>query len=354
MFKALRYFIFFVFLWWIFIAPVSADSGRVSLSITPPLIKINMNPGEGWSSSVKIVNNNEASTTVYADIVDFKSGEDGGVEFVQGSQNNYQFSLSSWVSVSKDPINLGPYETKEVPFTINVPADGEGGGHYAAILTGTKPPEEKTGGSSIKISSVLASLLMLNVKGDILEEGGIREFFSNKEYYTTNKIKLNLRFKNTGTVHLQPQGEIKIYNMFGKERGVIPINQGSEFGNVLPKSERKWVFDWTAENNFFETGRYRAEVFLSYGDSVKQSASSSIYFWIIDIKTTAIIFGIIFGLLLILFLFIRFNIKRAVRFAQKDLVGITPQRNSADKSYSHISSKMTLNKHEVVDLRRKK
>ncbi len=52
---------------------------QTTLTIVPPLIKINMSPGESWSSSVKMVNNNSRELILFAQTVDFRSGESGGV-----------------------------------------------------------------------------------------------------------------------------------------------------------------------------------------------------------------------------------------------------------------------------------
>ena len=50
----------------------------LSLSITPPLIKNSIEPGQVWKSSIKLVNNNPEELKAYVQIKDFTSGEENG------------------------------------------------------------------------------------------------------------------------------------------------------------------------------------------------------------------------------------------------------------------------------------
>ncbi len=302
----------------VLIQQVQAED-KLSLTVTPPLIKINMDSGEFWSSSVKIVNINPRSLTIYAQVLDFKSGGGGGVEFIQKKdiQEGESFLLSQWLEINQGPFEIPAFQSKEISFSIKVPKDAEPGGHYAAILVGTKPTE-KIEGTAIQISSLVASLIMLNVQGEIVEEGRIREFSTEKIFYQKPEVEFTVRFENAGNVHVQPQGEIKIYNFFGKERGTILINQKTDFGNVLPNSIRKWNFEWKGEQGFFDVGRYKAVLVLGFGEEAKQTVSSILYFWVVPIKPTL---GILGGFTLFIFLtalVIRAYIKRAIFIAQKE------------------------------------
>ena len=306
---------------------VFASEEKLTLTITPPLIKINISPGDVWSSSVKVVNNNPGDLQVYASVMDFKSGKEGGVEFIQQPPEEGQFLLSQWIEISSDPILIPGYQSRGVPFTIKVPQDAEPGGHYAAILAGTRPMGEEIKGTGIRVALLVSSLILANVQGEIVEEARIREFSTEKTFYQKPEVKFTVRVENTGNVHIQPQGEIRIYNFFGKERGVIPINQKTEFGNVLPKSIRKWTFIWKGEESPLEAGRYKAELVLGYGSEAKQTISSTHYFWVLPLKPTLGILGGFFLFITLTTLMIRAYVRRAVLIAQKE-AGVTapPQK----------------------------
>jgi hypothetical protein len=271
---------------------VQAQEGKVALTISPPLIKQNMSPGEKWNSTVKLVNNNKETITIYMQAADFKSSEEGTVEFVPtGQKDNYKFALSQWLEFDKEPVEIKAQESREIPFTINVPADAEPGGHYAAMLAGTKPQEDIYG-SGMKVSSVLASLIMLEIKGSFEEKGEIIEFSTDKKAYLDEpEVIFKIKFSNTGNIHLQPRGEIKIYNFFNKEKETIYINHQTEYGNVLPQSERAWDFSWRGKRSLWDMGRYKAILFLSYGEKGQVTVSQTINFWVIYAKELAIFFG---------------------------------------------------------------
>lgn len=295
--------------------PVLAqDAGALKLSITPPLFKINMDPGETWSSTIKLVNNNTFPVTVYAEVLDFKSGAAGGVEFIKDSAGGVnKGSLSGWVEINREPVIIEPLQSVELPFFIKLPADASPGGHYAAILAGSKPPEGKAEGSEIKISSLLASLLLVRVSGAVVEQGEIREFSVDKNWSGDLSTKLKVVFMNTGNTHLQPAGEIKITNMWGEQRAVIKIDKKSSFGNVLPNSAKEWEFEWLGESAIMDAGRLRAEAVLGYGEEATQTDARALYFWAFALKPTAIVLGIIIFLLLIIVLLIRRYINKSMR-----------------------------------------
>jgi len=302
---------------------LAQDLNRIALTITPPLIKINMNPGETWSSSIKIINNNPRVLTVYTQIFDFKGGERGGVKFIkeydESTEAEKKHLLSQWLEINQEPINLAAYQSQDIVFTIKVPKNAEPGGHYAAILAGIKPAKKIEKGSGINISSMLSSLVMLKINGEINEKGQIEEFSTDKRFYQSPEVDFTIRFNNSGNVHLQPQGEIKIYNFFGKVKGIIPINQKSESGNVLPESTRKWEFNWKVEDSLLEIGRFKADLVLGFGEEARQHDFQSLYFWVINLKPTLTILGGLLLFLLFIIYFARRYIKRSVAVAQRQV-----------------------------------
>jgi hypothetical protein len=307
---------------------------KVALTITPPLININMNPGEAWPSSIKVTNNSMKAIKVFPQAIDFKSGDNGGVEFIF-SQNNStddinavkKFSLSQWLKISGEQVEIQPNQSVEIPFAIELPADVEPGGHYAAIVIGNKSAGEIQG-SGIKISSMVASLILLNVAGDVAEGGRIRQFSTDKNFYENPAVNFTLRFENTGNVHLQPKGEIKIYNMFGSEKGNIQINHNNNFGHVLPQSIRKWNFDWSLPNKISNMGRYKASLILSYGATNKEAVSQDIYFWVINFKVVGIILGSLLLFIFLIILLVKRSIKKAVSRTARELSLTMPSPTS--------------------------
>ncbi|MCU0679313.1 MAG: LytR C-terminal domain-containing protein [Planctomycetes bacterium] len=293
-----------------------AQTDSLILSITPPLIKNNISPGETWQSTIKVVNNNAAAMDIYVEAVDFTSGEESGtVRFLPapaGGDAGSPYLLSQWLAIEAGPYNIPAYASREIPFRVAVPAEAGPGGHYAAILAGTRPPAAALGGSGIKVSSLLASLLLLTVKGEIIEQGQIREFSADKSIYGEPSVTFTVRFSNTGNVHIQPRGEIRVFDLWNREKGRITINHNSDFGNVLPGQIRRWQFAWQKEKSLLDMGRYRAELLLSYGEETKETVHQTLYFWLVYLKPLLVIISSLAALVFILVWLIRRYIRRAI------------------------------------------
>lgn len=285
----------------------------MSITVTPPLFQFTLTPGETWASSIKVVNGNDYDLTVYANPINFEStGEDGKGRYIPLSvEDNASstHSLAGWIDITDGPIFVPRGQSTRIPFFITAPENAEPGGHYASVLIGTRPPDGT--GSEVKVSSMISALLFARVSGDIVEEGRIREFSTEKTLYETPEAHFTLRFENTGNVHVLPRGSIIIYNMWGKERGRIDVNRDANFGNVFPGATRNFAFDWSAENNFYDIGRYKAIATLSFGAGERQSDYQEVTFWVIPIKPLLWVVTI-FTLFVA---FIVFSIRRYVRHA---------------------------------------
>jgi hypothetical protein len=272
---------------------IALAQSSLTLSISPSLYDMSINPGQEWRSTLRIINVNDFDLTVYIDVLNFSpQGEGGDGKFLPVPSDATGSTIAEWFTISREAIVVPREKSEEVPFSVRVPMDASPGGHFAAIVVGTKPPVAQSGESKVQTSQMVTSLFFARVAGDINELGTIREFTTEK-FLNSPEATFDLRFENRGNVHLQPQGDIIIYNMWGQERGLIPINQGSQFGNVLPESIRKFTFAWKGEWSVSDIGRYSAVATLAYGTESRQFASAKTYFWVIPYK---LLLGIFIGL----------------------------------------------------------
>ena len=301
----------------------------LSLSISPTLFEMSANPGQEWSSTLKVINTNPYELTISSNVVNFApEGESGQSKFIPiFSEETDGQTFAEWINITQSVVIIPPEQTVQIPFTIRVPENAAPGGHFAAILVGTKSNSENNGQSKVETSQVVSSLVFLRVAGDIVESGSIREFVTEKTIYELPEVKFNLRFENKGNVHLQPQGDIKILNMWGQERGLVPVNKQSLFGNVLPESIRKYIFTWSGVWSLADIGRYTAIATLAYGENDQQFAYSETQFWVIPWRALLMI-----GLILTTFIwFFAWLLKLYIR---KMLLtaGVSPDLQNLKKS----------------------
>jgi len=338
-----------------FLIPASlmAKERSLALTIIPPLMKDNMAPGDVKSSAIKIVNNNSVDIEVYTKVLDFKGKEDGGVEFINDidsvNKNDLdKYFLSNWVTIEKGPIKIPAFKSKNISFLIEVPKNASPGGHYAAILVGTKPSDEKEG-TVVKVSSYVSSLMLIKIAGDINEKGFIREFSTDKKLYRDSEVNFKVGFENLGNVHLHPRGNIIVYNIFGREKLNIPINESGNFGNVLPKNIRNWNLTWQSKSDVLLFDRFKAVLNLSYGDEAKQSEYREIHFWVVNAKSLLLVIGTLLFVLLFFILVVKFYIKQSVKNMKKQF-GLSDKGKNINNSDEINSGQHN----KIVDLRKNK
>jgi hypothetical protein len=307
---------------------VFADEG-LSFSVSPTIYDMTANPGQTWQSTVRIINPNPFELTLSVTPNNFVPKEEDGIpQFISISEEDVvPDSLAEWINIEKE-IKIGAEQTYELPFQMKVPEGATPGGHYAALMISTKPVESQSN-SEVQTAQVISALVFLSVTGDITEQAAIRSFRSVDYFLSKPETRFEIRVENKGNVHMQPQGEIKIFNMWGKERGVIPINQQTMLGNVLPESVRKFSFEWESEWSITDMGRYTAEVTLAYGKENRQFLSSDTAFWIIPWKILLSLLIVVGGLLATITWAIKLYIRRVLALA-----GVEPLTKSTNSSVS--------------------
>lgn len=324
-----------------------------SLSVTPPLFQLSIQPGDRWQSSVKVVNPNPYPITVGADVQNFTaSGESGYGRFVpiEGDRNDKK-TLAEWISITNAPQTIPAEASVDIPFVIEVPTNAPPGGHYAALLISTQP-SEGAGGQTVQTVQTVTSLLFMRVAGDVREEGVIREFRAQDAVVSTPDVTLSLRFENKGNVHLQPKGDIIITNMWGTERGRIPVNEKSNFGNVLPHSIRDFTFSWSSDFAITDIGRYKALATLAYGEDGVKSDYAATYFWVIPVKGTLITLAVLGVFITLIVFMVRAYVRRVLVLAGVPVVakGTLAASKNTDVRLTYAQAAAPL-KAGVLDLR---
>jgi hypothetical protein len=288
----------------------------VSFSVSPTIFDMNANPAQTWQSTIRIINVNPYELALYTEVVNFRpKGESGTPEFLRNSDTlDPSSDLSSWIQTDQEII-IPAEQTIELPLKISVPDNAQPGGHYAAILIGTKPPEKAGEPAAVMTSQIISSLLFVRVSGDVSESATIRSFRSSKYFIDRPETTFEVRVENKGNVYIQPQGEIKIKNMWGQERGTVVVNNQKLFGNVLSNSVRKYAFEWKGDWSIADIGRYTAEVTLAYGLEEKQFMHADTAFWVFPWKIVLVIVLVLLGVFKLFSWAIRAYIKRVLEMS---------------------------------------
>jgi len=276
----------------LFIIPETAQGRGVSIS--PLIFELTANPGDVLENKLKVFNPTDALINVQMEVEDFTAaGEAGEVRLEEQIET---YSLVKWVQTSPVFFTLEPNASQLVDFIINVPLNGEPGGHYGSILVSLGAESPEAGGSAI--AQKVGALVLLTVAGEMREEMWVREL-SSPGFSEYGPIKFDLRFQNIGTVHVRPKGFVSITNFWGKKIVDIEFPQK----NVLPGSTRHVQADWSIKWLF---GKYTATLVGNYGTS-NIPISYVTTFWVMPWK-------IMSGIVLLLGLIFLFFYKTRRRF----------------------------------------
>ncbi len=299
------------------VAPLSLHAqDAVTFSVSPTIFDMTANPNQNWQSTLRVINVNAFELKVYIDVANFVPKGEGGVpQFIPLSESaSEQAIFAQWVTTLKE-VTIPPEQTVEIPIKIQVPSDASPGGHYAAVMVSTRPPDSGEKTNKVQTSQIISSLIFLRVTGDISENSSVRSFRTANYFISRPETDFEIRIENKGNVHVQPQGEIKIFNMWGQERGVVPINQQTLFGNVLPNSVRKYSFSWKSEWSITDIGRYTAVATMAYGVDTRQFMTADTAFWVIPWKILLVIFSVIGGFIALVSWAIRLYVKKMLMLA---------------------------------------
>lgn len=299
----------------------TAKNGQ-ALEIAPPVIYINVDPGQTVKTNILIRDISSGNLLVNGTANNFvSSGEDGTPKIILDKETDTKnaYSMVSWIAPLPSLL-LVPREIKTMTATINVPKDASPGGHYAVIRFTSIPPNLE--GSGVSLSASIGVLVLVTVSGEVKEGLAVEELSvsvngKKGSFFESGPLLFSERLKNTGNVHVQPKGQVSITDMFGKKLADININQPP--GNVLPQSIRefKQKLDKSIIGNKRLFGRYTAKLSVTYGTD-KKSTSSTISFWVIPYKLVgSIIVGLIALFFLLRFMLKRYN-RRILEQAQKN------------------------------------
>jgi len=289
------------------------------LRISPPIIEATLQKGETYQEIIKIENLGSTTETYYPQVMSFiAKGEEGAQEFLEPEEGNKTYSLAEWINISKEPITLASQEKKAISFNIVVPENAEAGGKYGVIFFQTQISENTDNKSDIGISSKTGSIILARIAGPTTERGAITEFSIDKNLYQYLPANFVTRFRNTGDVHLKPVGKIEITNIFGKKVADLIVNE--KLGNVLPQSIRRFENTWNRDS--LTIGKYKATIYLSYGENTTYYTSNSLSFWVLPFKEIGLIIGgIILSVIMLIILIKSYNrtiVKKALKQEKKE------------------------------------
>lgn len=276
----------------------TSDAAGNGIKVSPVRSELTINPGESKTLTLSVQNITGTTAEFQAIINDFVVNGELGQPALILDADKYapSHSLKRYISeISNTNIEAG--KSKDVKVVITMPKDAAAGGYYGAVRF---TPAGSSTDKNVTLSASVGSLILVKVPGDLKEDMTISSFDVRKgedgvggsSFFTSNKkLYAVVRFKNSGNVHEQPFGKIRLLKG-GKVLQQTEINNTDPRGNVLPDSIRRFNTELTKVGSF---GKYTVEGNFGYGTN-GQLLSANSSFWVVPL---GLIVGVLVAIILI-------------------------------------------------------
>lgn len=246
-------------------APTPRRVGGITIS--PAFQEITVSDAAPTATyTFSVTNNTSEPYELSLSAVDFGTlDESGGVLFLGTAQKslNYRYGLARWISLERDRIVVEPKKTEKVPLTIVNKESLGPGGHYGAILV--EPTSSGERPTKVQINQVLSSLLFVKKQGGEIYNLGLRSYDVKTKLFTAPKA-VDLRFQNSGNVHVVPRGFVTMTDPAGRVVKKGFINPGSAM--VLPETFRRVSVSLDPVATAWIPGKYTMDIAYRYDGEV--------------------------------------------------------------------------------------
>jgi len=245
-------------------------TSKQGLEVSPPSQELKASPDSVVYVKAKIRNKGTETINIKVRIEDFTaSGQEGQVALVDKGVE----SLAKWAVLDVDTFTLKPFEYRDVTASISLPSTVAGGlyGSFVFSVDGGN-----AGPNAASLSQELASLFLIKVSGPVNEEMIMSEF-SAPVFSEFGPVNLNMKFINTGNVHLKPFGLVNVRNIFGKTVKDIVVRGET---NIFPGASR---YIRVSFDNGFLIGPYTAQALINFGTE-NESISMTTRFFVFPLR----------------------------------------------------------------------
>ena len=276
----------------VFLCPFSLYA---SFSVSPLVINESGVPGDVVVGTVTIENfTDNRRLRIFGFVKNVTEEEGKGIEDFQVKRGlETAESLANWVSVSRQHIELGPGESREMPVRVDIHREAKPGKYHALIFFADGSRRSEAEG---KASRDKATLLAIEVKDDSEDILNLRSFVTEDKVVTGSPVEFSVTLDNRGDTTLTPEGDLSVYDRRGSEIGVVDFNR--ERVSIEPGEERVFSVLWEGDLGW---GKHRARLNASYGSMGRRyTLDDTFFFTVIPVLPLALIF---FSLLLMIIFF---------------------------------------------------
>jgi hypothetical protein len=216
-------------------------TGRSLNLITSPLpIDLTTKPGTSVSTDLRIKQADGVPETLQVSLLKFGAyGDEGKPQLLDRGPGDTYFD---WVTFDKTHFVAQSDVWQTVHMTINVPKDAANGYYYAVTFTRVGDAIRQAG-STNSVAGGTSILVLLNANVPNQQRSlALSSFTTDHRFYEFLPANFNIKFHNSGNIHLVPAGDIFITK---GNSSLATLEYNNEQGNILPNSNRIYTTAWT-------------------------------------------------------------------------------------------------------------
>jgi hypothetical protein len=277
-----------------FVFPKQNLLAQTSLTIgtAPASEKLTLQPGEKYEGEIVVWNLSETTTTYDIFVRGFRQIEDQpgtAIMFTEEEEQRALYSAASWVTISKQKVDLIPNRNEKIFYEINVPKDVTKGEYTViiAFISENIPQQLRSTAAFTSLSS--GTPILIKVGEDFAENAELLQFETDKDWYEQPNVKFLTRINNLGDTHITPIGEIVLTNLFDQEVGKIVFNESAQ--SILRDNSASYETVWNygsflSKENKLILGPIKADLIVMYRNFQPGFAplTATTSFWIIPWK----------------------------------------------------------------------
>jgi P pilus assembly chaperone PapD len=229
--------------------------GQMSITVSPIRVEHQVKAGTDETNVITVRNEGSEPTRIAVHGEDWTMDQKGDVSFSRAPGDSY--SCSEWLKLNPTDFRAEPGQTRQIRYSLTVPADAKEGGYRTAIaLTGMPLAEEGTAKKKMTLNGRIVVIVYATVGNP-----EISAQFQDLQVTAGNKgISFKLKLANQGNVHFRiKKSWITIKNSKGEEVGRVEVPDIP----VLPGAIRELEFK--KEDLVLPKGNYLAEAILDVG-----------------------------------------------------------------------------------------
>lgn len=269
--------------------PVRAQ--EISLSITPPITEITIQPGKTINQTFT-VEDNSTPAVIIPKIIPFVPLDSlGHVELLE-DQNSVN-AFSNWFSFDQSPVSLQMAESHNFSVKITPPAGTEEKDYYFTFIAEVQPGAILGVNSSQAQARIGANILVtISKDGNPQKKASISEFSAPKVIDSFSNITYKVLVQNSGASFFKPDGTITVDQTFGSSTtlGLAPLNVLVGGTREISCIEGQELVPCTLPGKFL-IGIYRANLSLTT-DASGSAITRQVY-------TVAFPFSLLLGLIVV-------------------------------------------------------